>query len=555
MRLAASWTRRRRSRYSRRCEVATTRDNRGRQFTLGKEPREYQRGHSPIFPASAARSYTGSSSPVQGKENSRANIARAEAAAVISELKIRNFKSLESVDLKVDHFNLLVGANASGKSNFLDALRFLQGIANHLTLEEVLDGKPQTTSSARWNGIRGGSRLVAFRAKDGTPSSAFSFEVTQPTTTKESFLTYSLEAAPAASRLVSERIAIDGGRHWPMASRSVGHSPAEPDSRIYKSSMIPEVLTAAKIGQVSSAIGRQMADNEKVRTEIEQRLSAPNSKAIPGEVKELLTKVNFSEVRTLWDSYMRSVPELFSRLKIDASIVAEDDFQNLIAEAASVFDLLKDIQSIDPRPDLLRRYSRSGNVSRLDEYGESLAGLVQRINETPETKEALLEWLKELRPDGIDDLITIKGAVDDSMVAIQEGSNQFPAEVLSDGTLRFIALAVAFFQPSMPKVLIIEDIEKGFHPSRLRLLLELMRSQSKRTGTQVFATTHSPTLLNWLTEEDRKTTFVCTRDAESGATKMRSLAEVPNLEELIKKNYSLDQLFEEGWLESVLHES
>jgi hypothetical protein len=41
---------------------------------------------------------------------------------------------------------------------------------------------------------------------------------------------------------------------------------------------------------------------------------------------------------------------------------------------------------------------------------------------------------------------------------------------------------------------------------------------------------------------------------ETGATKMRSLAEVPKLEELIKKNYNLDQLFEEGWLESALHE-
>ena len=36
---------------------------------------------------------------------------------------------------------------------------------------------------------------------------------------------------------------------------------------------------------------------------------------------------------------------------------------------------------------------------------------------------------------------------------------------------------------------------------------------------------------------------------------MHSLAEVPRLEELIQKDYNLDQLFEEGWLESVLHES
>ena len=61
---------------------------------------------------------------------------------MISELKIRNFKSLESVDLKLGHFNLLVGANASGKSNFLDALRFLQGVSSSgLSIDEIFERK------------------------------------------------------------------------------------------------------------------------------------------------------------------------------------------------------------------------------------------------------------------------------------------------------------------------------------------------------------------------------------------------------------------------------
>jgi energy-coupling factor transporter ATP-binding protein EcfA2 len=480
---------------------------------------------------------------------------------MISELKIRNFKSLESVDLKLGNFNLLVGANASGKSNFLDALRFLQGIATHLKLEEVLNGKPQTSTSARWSGIRGGSRLVAFRAHDGTVSPAFSFHVTQPTMAGNASLTYTIEASPIAGRIVREEIAIDGGRHWPLAKKPFDLPPTEPDSRVYESTMIPELTTVAKIGHLSSEVERRMAATKNLRATINQQLneSEPNSKSaldpsVKVALKDALSEEKTAEFLVLWDEYMQTFLEMLSRFQIDPSTMTDDDFQTLIAEAERLLGLLGDIQSIDPRPELLRRYSKSGGLSRLDEYGDGLAGLVQKISETPETKDALLEWLKELRPDEIDDLITIKGAVDDFMVAIQEGTNQFPAEVLSDGTLRFIAIAVAFFQPSMPKVLIIEDIEKGFHPSRLRLLLELMRSQSKRTGTQVFATTHSPTLLNWLTEEDRKTTFVCTRDAETGATKMRSLSEVPKLEELIKKNYNLDQLFEEGWLESVLHE-
>ncbi|MGA2219795.1 MAG: AAA family ATPase, partial [Terracidiphilus sp.] len=186
----------------------------------------------------------------------------------------------------------------------------------------------------------------------------------------------------------------------------------------------------------------------------------------------------------------------------------------------------------------------------MSENGEGLASIIHEI-EANGSKPVLLEWLKELRPDEVDDIYTLEGLNSDFVLAIKEGNEEFRSSVLSEGTLRFIALAAAFFQPSMPEVLVIEEIEKDLHPSRLRLLLELMRSQSKRTGTQVFATTHSPTLLAWLTEEDRKTTFVCTRDAESGATKMRSLAEIPRFEELLEKGSHIDELFAEGWLESA----
>ena len=47
---------------------------------------------------------------------------------MIDRIVVENFKSLRRVDLKLGRMNLLIGANASGKSNFLDALRVLQGI-------------------------------------------------------------------------------------------------------------------------------------------------------------------------------------------------------------------------------------------------------------------------------------------------------------------------------------------------------------------------------------------------------------------------------------------
>jgi len=55
--------------------------------------------------------------------------------------------------------------------------------------------------------------------------------------------------------------------------------------------------------------------------------------------------------------------------------------------------------------------------------------------------------------------------------------------VLSDGTLRFAAIAAAFFQEDMPDILTIEEIENGIHASRLRLLVELLKTQTQSLWT------------------------------------------------------------------------
>ncbi|MGA9673453.1 MAG: AAA family ATPase [Terracidiphilus sp.] len=423
---------------------------------------------------------------------------------MISELKIRNFKSLESVDLKLGHFNLLVGANASGKSNFLDALRVLQGIGNGLAIDEVLDGKPPSDSSARWPGIRGGSKFATFRNRNGPQLDQFELHIT---------LKAQEIVTQAGDDLTYHLACMTAGEKTCILSDSISHG---------RSFVFPENLRNDFFGGIPETFRPtllRMSLFKLARTIVE----AARQPEVAREVEELKDP-----------SLVKEGVELISRL----------------ANFGSTY--LSGIEFFDPLASAARDYS--ARVKRMSESGEGIASIIHEI-ETNGNKPALLEWLKELRPDEVDDIYALEGLNSDFMLAIKEGNEEFRAPILSEGTLRFIALAAAFFQPSMPKVLVIEEIEKGLHPSRLRLLLELMRSQSKRTGTQVFATTHSPTLLNWLTEEDRKTTFVCTRDAESGATKMRSLAEVPNLEGLIKKHYNLDQLFEEGWLESVLHES
>ena len=43
----------------------------------------------------------------------------------IRRLKVSNFRSFNELDVELGDFNVLIGANASGKSNFIEIFRFL----------------------------------------------------------------------------------------------------------------------------------------------------------------------------------------------------------------------------------------------------------------------------------------------------------------------------------------------------------------------------------------------------------------------------------------------
>ena len=107
--------------------------------------------------------------------------------------------------------------------------------------------------------------------------------------------------------------------------------------------------------------------------------------------------------------------------------------------------------------------------------------------------------MRQLTPAELDDIKLLRGALREPLFAIRKGEHEIPATVLSDGTHRFAALTAAFFQPDMPQTLMIEEIEEGLHPTRLRLLLELLKSQSANGHPQVMATSHSPLAVSWLT--------------------------------------------------------
>lgn len=78
---------------------------------------------------------------------------------MLSDINLRDFKSFEDQQVSLGPLTLLVGPNAAGKSNLLDAILFLHGMARDLPLNDVLRGRTEGGRQV-WPGIRGGSGEV-----------------------------------------------------------------------------------------------------------------------------------------------------------------------------------------------------------------------------------------------------------------------------------------------------------------------------------------------------------------------------------------------------------
>ncbi|SPF54067.1 putative ATPase [Candidatus Sulfopaludibacter sp. SbA4] len=389
----------------------------------------------------------------------------AKGRGVITHIEISGFKSLEKVSLDLGGLNILVGTNASGKSNFFDALRVLQGIGYGLTIGEIFDGKPKGPGTEVWEGIRGGIENAVFR-----------------------------------------EWSAEGNAFIRLAVRL--RCPAlEPDLR-YEIVIFPKraLVRMETLGSGEAPIFH---------------VSAPTA--------------DFDLARPILQQFAKSKQ------------CTEQDAE--LIETCS--RLMSDTQLLDPSPAFLRGYSTSQTVGRMGERGENFAGLVKSILGDERNRAAYESWLKQLTPAELDKVVVMEGALREPLFAVKKNGHRIPAPLLSDGTLRFAALAAAFFQPDMPQTLLVEEIENGIHPTRLRLLIELLKSRTAGGRPQVMATSHSPLVLAWLTEEDYKTTFYCKKDEETGASTITPLSEIPRFTELARKQPAAD-LFAEGWLETAI---
>ena len=81
---------------------------------------------------------------------------------MLKKLEFERFKNFKKTCLELGPLTLLIGGNASGKSNIRDAFRFLHGISRGYSFAEIMGEKYIEGGVLQWRGIRGGSREAAY---------------------------------------------------------------------------------------------------------------------------------------------------------------------------------------------------------------------------------------------------------------------------------------------------------------------------------------------------------------------------------------------------------
>ncbi len=421
---------------------------------------------------------------------------------MITSLRLVDFKNFADETLRIGPFTVIVGANASGKSNIRDAFRFLHGIGRGYTLAEIFGGKYGAGGQVEWEPIRGATSEIN---RFGHPS------FTVFTDLKVASITYRGQEEEVS---FSIKVGFDYRSH---------HGFQISEEELVEPHLSDPTYTSHPMG------------NDPVRDQAEEgHLLIRIGKYDQQKKLGYRVSVNLDQPALTQVLNIKLVPRYH-----------KERIQDVITSFASM-------RFLDLIPDRMRQPSFPGQTV-LGDGGENLPTVLQEICAEEARKKTLIEWTRELTPMDVRDLEfpvdPITGRI--QLVIREANDRRVSAYGASDGTLRFLAMLAALLGKDPARLYLFEEIDNGIHPSRLHLLIDLIERQTAKAGIQVITTTHSPDLLSMLSDEAFGYTSVVCRLEDTDDAIIRPVAGIRNAEKLRKKQ-GLGRLLSGSWMETAL---
>lgn len=385
----------------------------------------------------------------------------------------RSFRDAQ-IDVLRPPLTILIGPNGSGKTNALEAIEVLSTIASGQPLHEIADlGKRAALN------VRGGLQGCVRRG-----SEVFSLSFTANTRWQRKIrgLRYRVSVKPRPEpRIAAESLWL-----------------TDDDTMLFE--------TLGMDGPSSADIRVQY--NNFAQGGRKPQVSASATRSVLSQYEQFASK------NRMLDISLQKISAL--RRHLAASFV------------------------FDPKPQAMRGYERIGHDVLLRD-GSNLSSVLYGLRKNgvagKEMLASLFEYIRSVPEESYSEFDFIKTRLGDVMLGLREDGSDDPtdARILSDGTLRALAVLTAVATSQEGSRVVVEEFDNGLHPSRISALVAAVADIGAQRSVNVVLTTHNPVTLDSLTEKQQRGVVVVFRSLSDGSSKLCRLVELPRHDELLER--------------------
>lgn len=413
---------------------------------------------------------------------------------MLTAITLEDFKSYRQAKLTLSALTVMIGANASGKSNVIEALRLLSWLA-----------QGQKLSAIRF-AIQSGDQVMRGKLEDLAYQRGESFGLGVDTSATEwNRLSMRLSRRADGLHITMETLTHDGAK-VPLYTLDQPSNGQSTDTRVAYNNFSNGPNKPHVTCTDQTAIFTQLT--RPATFEVKYKSSRERIPQVTKNLEQWLSTVLFLD----------PIPAQMREYAFPSDKDLQGNGRNI---SAVLFNLWGREEYAQNAP-----------------YAHHRATILNFIQSLPEQDIVGLSFLEEPR-----------GGV---MVQLTETfggrADQRDASLLSDGTLRVLAIAGAMLSAPEGSLVVIEEIDNGVHPSRAHHLLQQIQSIASQRNLRVLLSTHNPAMLDALPDSAVPDVVFCYRHPEDGSSRLVRLADVPDYPELMAQG-TLGHLMTSGALE------
>ena len=394
---------------------------------------------------------------------------------MLTRIHVKGYKSLNDVEVRLPNLAVLFGPNASGKTNFLDCLQLLSKLATSRTLKAAFDppyrGKPLESFTFGRHGLKGALEQ---------PRLSFSIEV-------------DVHLSDAVAGTVNRRVRELRGPGG-TDSGETGKSVEAIRERNLRYRVVVEMDPRTGLLRVA-----------------DEYLAALNVHGEPTRRRKPFLSQSGGRLHVRQEGQAHPT---YYELGVDHTILSLPHYTPYYPHLVAMRTELENwfFFYFEPR-ERMRAPTPVKEVRHIGSMGEDLASFLNTLKVLePRQFDGVERALRIIMPniESIGLEISKLGEVE---LTLREGGIEFPARILSEGTLRILGLLALSGAREQPSLIGFEEPENGIHPRRIQLIAELLKTRASYGDTQYIVTTHSPLIPDLVADHQR---FICRK--KSGST-------------------------------------